>query len=291
MDRITSLLAISLLVLYSSCAQKKDYVITIKTDMGDMVAILYDETPKHKENFLKLVKDHFYDSLVFHRVIQGFMIQGGDPDSKHAQSGQRLGSGGPGYTVEAEIRPQFFHGKGALSAARLGDGQNPTKASSGSQFYIVQGTVIPPGNMEELKIDQAKLNAGLKQLLEKEENKPLYDSLSQLYYTGDMEAYKNKLFSLIPRIEKETGLQVKREVSEEKIKVYTTLGGSPHLDNEYTVFGQVIQGLEVIDKIAAVERDGADRPLKDVRFSVFAEELPRKKITKLYGYSFPEKKQ
>ncbi len=291
MGRTTSLLAISLLALYSSCAQKKDYVITIKTEMGDMVAILYDETPKHKENFLKLVKDHFYDSLIFHRVIQGFMIQGGDPDSKRAQPGQRLGSGGPGYTVEAEIQPQFFHGKGALSAARLGDGQNPTKASSGSQFYIVQGTVLPPGSLEELKIDQAKLNAGLKQLLEKEENKPLYDSLSQLYYTGDMEAYKNKLFSLIPRIEKESGLQVKREVSEEKINVYTSLGGSPHLDNEYTVFGQVIKGLEVIDKIAAVERDGADRPLKDVRFSVFAEELPRKKITMLYGYQYPEKKQ
>ena len=200
MGRTYSLLAISFLVLYSSCAQKKDYVITIKTDLGDMVAILYDETPKHKENFLKLVKEHFYDSLIFHRVIQGFMIQGGDPDSKHAQAGQRLGSGGPGYTVEAEIHPQLFHRKGALSAARLGDGQNPTKASSGSQFYIVQGTVIPQAGMEELKIDQAKLNAGLKQLLEKEENKPLYDSLSQLYYSGDMEAYKNTLATTDTRL-------------------------------------------------------------------------------------------
>jgi hypothetical protein len=115
MNRLTCFITLSVFVLYSSCAQKKDYVVTIKTDMGDMVAILYDETPKHKENFIKLTKDHFYDSLVFHRVIEGFMIQGGDPDSKNAQPGQRLGTGGPGYTVEAEFNPKFFHHKGALS--------------------------------------------------------------------------------------------------------------------------------------------------------------------------------
>lgn len=286
MNRILSVFLVSAISLLSGCAQKKDYVVTIKTDMGDMIAILYDETPKHKENFIKLAKDHFYDSLIFHRVIEGFMIQGGDPDSKNAQPGQRLGMGGPGYTVDAEFNPKFFHEKGALSAARLGDQQNPTKASSGSQFYIVQGTVIPKSAIDELKFDQAKLNSGLQQLLQKPENKPLYDSLSQLYYAGDMEAYKNTLFNLAPRIEKETGLKVTKEISEDKIKAYTTVGGAPHLDDEYTVFGKVIKGLDVIDKIAAVQKDGADRPLQDIHFSISVEEMPRKKITKEYGYEF-----
>ncbi|MGE0587430.1 MAG: peptidylprolyl isomerase [Cyclobacteriaceae bacterium] len=290
MKRTTWFISFCLLILFSSCAQKKDYVVTIKTDMGDMVAILYDETPKHKANFIKLVQDHFYDSLIFHRVIQGFMIQGGDPNSKNAQPGQHLGTGGPGYTVDAEFNPKFFHEKGALSAARLGDQQNPTKASSGSQFYIVQGTVIPKTSIDQLTVDQMKLNNGLQQLLQKEENRPLYDSLSQLYYAGDMQAYQSKVFSLIPRIEKETGTQVRKNVSQEKIDAYTTVGGAPHLDDEYTVFGKVIKGLEVIDKIAAVQKDPADRPLQDVHFTVTVEEMSKKKITKEYGYEYPDSK-
>lgn len=290
MSRIVCILVLSVSLLFSSCAQKKDYVITIKTDMGDMVAILYDETPKHKANFIKLAKDHFYDSLLFHRVIDGFMIQGGDPDSKNVQPGQRLGNGGPGYTVDAEFNPKLFHKKGALSAARLGDQMNPTKASSGSQFYIVQGTVIPKDAMDQITIDQAKLNTGLQQLLQKEENKPLYDSLSQLYYTGDMQAYQARLNSLVPRIERETGIKIKKDISQEKIDAYTTVGGAPHLDDGYTVFGQVVKGLDVIDKIAKVERDGADRPLENVRFTVTVEEVSKKKITKEYGYEYPEEK-
>lgn len=288
MNRISCILAFTLLFLFSSCAQKKDYVITIKTDMGDMVAILYDETPKHKENFIKLAQENFYDSLLFHRVIEGFMIQGGDPDSKNGQPGQRLGMGGPGYTVDAEFNPKLFHHKGALSAARMGDAQNPAKASSGSQFYIVQGTVIPPSGVEQLRVDQAKLNTGLQQLLQKEENKPLYDTLSQMYYAGDMPAYQNKLNSLIPRIERETGLKVRKNIPQERIDAYTTIGGAPHLDDEYTVFGKVISGLDVIDKIAAVQKDGADRPLKDVRFSISVEEMSKKKITKEYGYEYSD---
>lgn len=288
MNRIFAISLLSLLILASGCAQKKDYVVTISTDMGDMVAILYDETPKHKENFIKLAKEHFYDSLIFHRVIEGFMIQGGDPDSKHAQPGQRLGTGGPGYTVEAEFNPKFFHMKGALSAARLGDQQNPTKASSGSQFYIVQGTVIPQSNIEQLTVDQGKLNTGLQILLQKPENKPLYDSLSQLYYSGNMDAYQKTLFGLIPRIEQESGIKVKKDISQEKIDAYTSVGGAPHLDDEYTVFGKVISGLDVIDKIAIVQKDGADRPLKDIRFTITVEEISKKKITKDYGYTYPQ---
>jgi len=261
--------------------------VTIKTDMGDMVAILYDETPKHKENFIKLAEDHFYDSLIFHRVIDGFMIQGGDPDSKKSQPGQRLGNGGPGYTVEAEFNPKLFHEKGALSAARLGDQMNPTKASSGSQFYIVQGTVIPMDAIDQITVDQIKLNKGLQQCLQREENKALYDSLTALYYAGDMQAYQQKLFSLIPKIERETGIKVRKEIPQERIDAYTTVGGAPHLDDEYTVFGKVIKGLDVIDKIAKVERDGADRPIKNVYFTVTVEEMSKKKITKEYGYEYP----
>lgn len=288
MNRFACLIACSFLVLFSSCAQKKDYLVTFKTEMGDMVAILYDETPKHKANFIKLAKDHFYDSLLFHRVIQGFMIQGGDPDSKNSQPGQRLGNGGPGYTIEAEFNPKFFHEKGALSAARQPDQINPTKASSGSQFYIVQGTVTIIHDAYQLKIDQAKFNTGLQQFLAKEENKPLYDSLLQLYQTGDMRNYQRACYSLVPRIEKETGINVSKEVSQEKIDAYTTVGGAPHLDGEYTVFGKVIKGLDVIDKIASVEKDGTDRPLKNIPFTVTVEEVPRKKITKEYGYKYPE---
>ena len=173
MNKLVIILLFFAFTLASSCAQKTDYVITIKTSQGDMVAILYDETPKHKANFIKLAKEHYFDSLLFHRVIAGFMIQGGDPDSKKAKLGQQLGNGGPGYTVDAEFNPKFFHEKGALSAARLSDQQNPTKASSGSQFYIVQGTIIPESNMDDLKIDQMKLNMGFRQIMQNPANKPL----------------------------------------------------------------------------------------------------------------------
>jgi peptidyl-prolyl cis-trans isomerase B (cyclophilin B) len=280
-------LSIVLYSLMTSCAQNKDYVVTIKTNQGDMVAILYDETPKHKENFIKLAKQHYFDSLLFHRIIPGFMIQGGDPDSKKATPGQRLGTGGPGYTVDAEFNPKFYHEKGALSAARLGDAQNPTKASSGSQFYIVQGTKV---SEEEMRLDMEKFNTALMSMLQNPDNKSLQDSLSQLYYSGDMPAYQKKMIEIIPRVEKATGMKVTKDVPADKLKAYTTVGGAPHLDGGYTVFGKVIKGLEVIDKIAALPKDQADRPIEDIRMTVTVEELSKKKIEKLYGYKYPEKK-
>lgn len=277
-------------LLMTSCAQsKKDYVVTIKTKYGDMIAILYDETPKHKENFIKLAKEHYFDSMLFHRVIQGFMIQGGDPNSIKAQPGDRLGNGGPGYTIPAEFNPKFFHEKGALSAARLGDQQNPAKESSGSQFYIVQGTVISQADMANLTINQMNLMTGLRKMFENPANKPLLDSLNALYYSGDVPAYQRRLTQLAPRVEKATGIKIIKNISEEKMKAYSTIGGSPHLDDEYTVFGKVIKGLEVIDKIAA-EPTNAERPVKDVRMAITVEEMPRKKITKDYGYVYPEVK-
>jgi peptidyl-prolyl cis-trans isomerase B (cyclophilin B) len=193
--------------------------VEIRTEMGTMVVELYNETPQHRDNFMKLVNEHYYDSLLWHRVIPAFMVQGGDPDSKRAKPGQPLGSGGPGHTVPAEIVPGLIHKKGALAAARQGDQVNPEKRSSGSQFYIVQGKTFSEAEMA-------------------------------------MVANRNKSF----------GTPV--TYTPEQIKTYGTLGGAPHLDGAYTIFGEVVEGLEVVDKIAAVERDPGDRPTTDIHMWV-----------------------
>lgn len=201
-----------------STIKKKDRKrdVLMQTTMGDIIIRLSDSTPFHRDNFLKLVKVHYYDSVLFHRVIQNFMIQGGDPDSKRAAAGKPLGNGGPGYTVPAEFRSSLFHKKGVIAAARTGDNINPQKASSGSQFYIVQGKIFT--------------DAGL-------------DSVETFRLNG-------------------------RKISQAEREVYKTIGGTPHLDQGYTVFGEVVKGLDVVDKIAAVQTSKGqdrDRPLQDVR--------------------------
>jgi peptidyl-prolyl cis-trans isomerase B (cyclophilin B) len=286
MKNITIIL-LSYFLMITGCAQKNDYVVTIKTDYGNMIAILYDETPKHKENFIKLAKEHYFDSTLFHRVIEGFMIQGGDPDSKKAQPGQPLGRGGPGYTIDAEFNPKFFHHKGALSAARLGDAQNPSKASSGSQFYIVQGRKMSEA---EVTMDQMKLNQALQQFFQDPANRAAYDSGAAIYNTGDMNLYQDFIVRLLPRIEKSTGINTEKQVAPEVLKAYTTVGGAPTLDGGYTVFGKLIKGEDVLDKIAAVPKGPGDRPLQDVRMTVTVEEMPKKEIEKRFGYHYPESK-
>lgn len=271
--------------LMTGCAQKKDHVVTIKTKYGDMVAILFDETPKHKENFIKLAREHFYDSLLFHRVIAGFMIQGGDPESKKADKDKRLGNGGPGYTVPAEFNRKFFHEKGALSAARLSDQMNPEKASSGSQFYIVQGA---KHSESQIKLDPEKYGQALQQFFQKPENKAYFDSINTFFQTRDEKGYEAYLSKLKPVVESQLGISVEKEVSPEIVKAYTTVGGTPQLDGQYTVFGKVIHGLEVIDKIAAQPKDPNDRPMEDIRMEITVEEMPRRKIEKTYGYTYPE---
>ena len=283
----TILLAFFILIM-TSCGQNKDHVVTIKTQYGNMVAILYDETPKHKENFLKLARENYFDSLLFHRVIQGFMIQGGDPDSRRAEPGAPLGMGGPAYTIDAEFDPKLCHEKGSLSAARLNDAQNPTKASSGSQFYIVQGTVLSEA---ELKLDPIKINTAMQQFFQNPNNKSAYDSIIAYYQNQDMKGYQDYVLKLKPRIEKETGIIADKEVAPERLKAYTTVGGAPNLDDQYTVFGKVIKGLEVIDKIAAQPVGEGDRPVEDIRMTVTVEEMPKKKIEKEYGYKYPDKKK
>lgn len=193
---------------------ESERLIKIETSLGDIYVKLYNETPLHRDNMVKLIEEGFYKDQLFHRVIKDFMIQGGDPHSSGAEKGQRLGTGGPGYTVPAEFNEALIHKKGALAAARQGDHLNPQKASSGSQFYIVVGHVFSPEELN-LMTRQGMIN-----------------------------------------------------VSEESAQIYTTIGGTPHLDGSYTVFGEVVMGLEVLDQIAAVQTDTYDRPLNDVNYSI-----------------------
>jgi len=215
---------LSSLIVYSASAQKDSTIkkkdrkrdVLMQTTMGDIVIRLSDSTPLHRDNFLKLVKVGYYDSVLFHRVIKDFMIQGGDPNSKRAAAGQPLGSGNPGYTVSAEFRKTLFHKKGVIAAARTSDNVNPTKASSGSQFYITQGKIYT--------------DAGL-------------DSVETFRLNG-------------------------RKIPADQRAVYKTIGGTPTLDQGYTVYGEVVKGLDVVDKIAVVQTSRAqdrDRPLQDVR--------------------------
>jgi len=207
-----------ILVIFPSCqtnAQENipERFIKIETSMGDMVVKLYNETPLHRDNMIKLIQEHFYDKQLFHRVIKDFMVQGGDPQSTGAAKGERLGNGGPGYTIPAEFNPELFHKKGALAAARQGDAANPQKASSGSQFYLVVGRALT----------QEQINS----------------------------------FA-----------QSGAPFTEESVEAYTTMGGTPHLDGSYTVFGEIVVGLEILDHIAATQTDTYDRPIEDVIYSI-----------------------
>ena len=271
-----------------SCATDKDYLITIKTDYGDMKAILYDETPKHKENFIKLAKDGYFDSTLFHRVIKEFMIQGGDPNSKNTEPGTRLGNGGPGYTIPAEFNKDLFHVKGALSAARQGDRVNPEKESSGSQFYIVQGK---KWTREELLTDQEKLNQAVQQLIGRGDQDSVRQMLMRIYQTDGPEAYGKKIMEMKDYVAEIMQVNLVKSVPEERLQAYTTIGGTPHLDDQYTVFGKVIAGLEIIDKIAEQPTDRMDRPAENIMMLMEVEELPKKKITKLYGYEYPTEEE
>ncbi|NND76715.1 MAG: peptidylprolyl isomerase [Flavobacteriales bacterium] len=241
--------------------------VKISTPFGDMIAELYNETPQHRDNFIKLAEEGFYNDLLFHRVISGFMIQGGDPDSKGAAPEQRLGSGGPGYTIEAEILPQFYHKKGALSAARTGDGANPERRSSGSQFYVVQGRPVPMGGSNVQKENQM-----MQEYIRKPENAEYMERLKGYQQMASDPAKLQEAQQKIQELTEEIrGKALEGYVPPEpteKDKLYAEIGGTPHLDGAYTVFGEVVEGLDVIDKIAAVKTAPGDRPVEDVKMSV-----------------------
>ena len=238
----------------------------LETTHGNMKLRLYDQTPIHKSNFLALVDSGFYDGLLFHRVIPKFMAQTGDPDSRNAKPGKNLGNGGPGYTMEAEIVDTLIHKKGALAAARLGNDSNPEKRSSGSQFYVVQGRVFKKHEIDLVAENsyQAKKMTELQRYLYKEENKKLLQK-AQYYQSARMSyKYDSLIRSIEPIIEERLGEGAKPDFTEKQINAYTTIGGAPHLDGGYTVFGEIVEGLNVLDSICGVERNNYDRPKKDV---------------------------
>ena len=265
-----------------SCSSEKDFLVTISTQYGDMQAVLYDATPKRKKNFLELAQSGKYDSVIFHRVIEDFMIQTGDlatrPDATEEDAVD--------YTIDAEFVDTLFHKKGALAAARQGDQTNPKRASSGSQFYIVQGTVL---SKEKLTIDMRKLNDGVGELLQRDDYDSVREELLGLYNSQQFDAYTQKLMSLKTDVEEKLGIKVDKSYAPERLEAYTTRGGTPHLDDTYTVFGEVIDGFAVIDSIAA-QPTGAktiEKPNRDIYMTVEVKEVSKKKITQQFGYEFP----
>ena len=240
-----------------------EHIVAIYTTEGEIRVKLYNETPVHRDNFLKLVADHFYDSLLFHRVIQSFVIQGGDPDSKLAKNGTLLGDGDVGYWVPPEFNPKLFHKRGALAAARESDLLNPNQESSGCQFYIVQGRTYTDSL---LKIQGRRIEKNLlyNKVIKRPENKNLVDKFVKFNKEkSDSSLYYSKEIDKI--VEKELPNMPVHQFTPEQIKAYTSVGGTPHLDGSYTVFGEVIQGMEIVDKIAASPRDDNDRPLSNIR--------------------------
>lgn len=262
------LLSLALVFIAISCqidqSKKKteDQLYTIETEYGDMIFKLYDATPLHKANFIKLIEQDYFDDILFHRVINGFMIQGGDPDSRNAEPGKMLGEGGPEYTIPAEFVDTIFHKKGVLAAAREGDNTNPEMRSSASQFYIVQGIVLTD---EDVKKVEDRINASR---LNKLVTKFIDEAKNEAYNTGGTIDYQ----IILPEAHKKAEDEFKQggyyKIPENKRKVYQTIGGTPHLDNAYTIFGEIVEGLDVIDKIAAVETDENDRPVKDIKMRI-----------------------
>ena len=237
--------------------------IKIQTMQGDIIVRLYDETPIHRDNFVKLVKEGYYDGTLFHRVIKDFMIQGGDPDSKEAPAGKMLGVGGPDYTLEAEIKDGLFHKRGALAAARQGDEVNPERRSSGSQFYIVWGQVYNEGQLrqfsKQLKMQQAQ---------------EIFNRLASEHQEEIMQMRRDRNRAGLQELQDKLASEVEKKAAElegltkEQLKIYSTIGGTPHLDGQYTVFGEVEEGLEVVDMIQGTATGRGDRPVDDIEMRI-----------------------
>lgn len=241
---------------------EKRTLVKLETTMGNITVALYNETPKHRDNFIKLVKEGVYDSTLFHRVIKQFMIQAGDPDSKNASDTAMLGSGDVGYTIPAEFNPRFFHKKGVLAAARQGDDVNPEKASSGCQFYIVTGR----------KFTEPQL-LGMENKINEQREEALFDSLARQHMkeiykmrkAGDNAGLLELQDTLEAQARELADKEEKFRFTPEQIKAYSTIGGAPHLDGSYTVFGEVTEGMEVVDNIEIAKTNRADRPIENIR--------------------------
>ena len=236
--------------------------VLINTSLGNIEIALYNNTPKHRDNFLKLVRDGYYNGVLFHRVIKDFMIQTGDPKSKNAAPGDMLGAGDPGYTIEAEIvYPEYFHKRGALAAARTGDNVNPERRSSGSQFYIVTGRKYAPEMMAQM---EHRMNDQKRQQVFESLVAPRRKEVMKMRMAGDTAGLDKLQAELIELTEQEVAKNPVK-FTDAQINAYTTVGGAPHLDGQYTVFGEVTGGMDVVDKIECVETGRADRPVTDVK--------------------------
>ena len=241
---------------------EKRTLVKLETTMGNITVALYNETPKHRDNFIKLVKEGVYDSTLFHRVIKQFMIQAGDPDSKNASDTAMLGSGDVGYTIPAEFNPKFFHKKGVLAAARQGDDVNPEKASSGCQFYIVTGR----------KFTEPQL-LGMENKINEQHEEALFDSLARQHMkeiykmrkAGDNAGLLELQDTLEAQARELADKEEKFRFTPEQIKAYSAVGGAPHLDGSYTVFGEVTEGMEVVENIEIAKTNRADRPVENIR--------------------------
>lgn len=238
--------------------------VKIQTTLGDITVRLYDETPLHRDNFVKLAKEGYYDGTLFHRVIKDFMIQGGDPDSKGAPAGKMLGVGGPDYTIEAEIKGGLYHKRGALAAARQGDEVNPERRSSGSQFYIVWGQVYKEGQLRQFA-----------KQMEMQQMQAVFNALAKEHHDEIMQMRRERnragLQELQEKLAAEAEAQVKAQgagMTDEQRAIYSTVGGTPHLDGQYTVFGEVEEGLDVVEMIQQTATARGDRPVDDIEMRV-----------------------
>ena len=241
----------------------KETKVLIKTSVGDITIKLYNETPLHRDNFIKLVEEHYYDSILFHRVIRDFMVQAGDPESKTAEKYAQLGSGGPGYNLPAEfVYPKYFHKRGALSAARQADQVNPERESSGSQFYIVTGKKYSKYDLQDLErqLDDQQGQGIFDRLCAQNR-----DSIMKLQMDNDRDGILQLQQELVAKTDEILKAQGPFRFSKEQVETYMSEGGTPFLDNNYTVFGEVVDGMKVVDKIETAGTDINDRPRKDIR--------------------------
>lgn len=240
-----------------------DIKVLMHTSMGDITLLLYGDTPKHMNNFVKLASEGYYDGLLFHRVISDFMVQGGDPDSRNAQPGKMLGMGDPSYQIDAEILwPRHYHKRGALAAARQGDQVNPERKSSGSQFYIVTGKTLSDAQLDAMERNMAQ--AAKQEIFDSlaRENR---DTIIALRRARDREGLALLQDSLVAKTEEIARQQSPVKFTDQMRRDYTTIGGTPHLDRAYSVFGEVLDGMDIVDKIQKAETDRNDRPVNDIK--------------------------
>lgn len=275
-----SIIAFLALMILGSCSQGgSDYIVTIHTKFGGMKVILYEETPKHKANFLELARNDEYDSTIFHRVINGFMIQGGDVYANEEEKETEDDK------IDAEIVDKFLHTKGSLAAARMGDQENPDRKSSNCQFYIVHGTKFTE---DQLITDARKLNEAISKLLQDDKYEDLRNQFIELQQQENFQAMNELAIANRDLVEDELGVSVTKDISDRRLEAYTSSAGAPHLDGAYTIFGRVVEGLDVIDEIASLQTNNQGKPFEDVYMTMDVEKVDKSFITSEYGYEYPK---